>query len=74
MDVPATMSKEVESQVKLKINIIDTLISKRQSDISELIDKGLSLQKKINSVDPSFKSEILNKISEFDKLKALYKH
>lgn len=47
MEVPATMSKEVESQVKLKINIIDSLITKRQSDISELIDKGLSLQKKL---------------------------
>lgn len=74
MDVPGTMSEEVAKQVSLKINIIDSLITKRQDDISELIDKGLALQKKINSVDPFYKSEILSKISEFEKLKALYKH
>ena len=74
MDVPDTMSEEVAKQVSLKINIIDSLITKRQSDISELIDKGLTLQNKINSVDPFYKSEILSKVSEFEKLKGLYKH
>lgn len=34
MQVPSTMSDEVAGQVKLKINIIDSLITKRQSDIS----------------------------------------
>lgn len=64
-DVPATMSNKVASYVKAKIGVIDSLITKRQSDISELIDKGLSLQNKINSVDPFYKSEILSKVSEF---------
>ena len=74
MDVPANMTKEVGKQVSLKINIIDSLIRTRESDISELIDKGLSLQNKINSVDPFYKSEILSKVSEFEKLKSIYKH
>ncbi len=46
------MSDETASYVKSKISVIDSLITRRQSDISELIDKGLSLQNKINSVDP----------------------
>ena len=74
IDVPDNMTKDVEKKVATKINIIDSLITKRQSDISELIDKGLSLKNKINSVDPFYKSEILSKISEFEKLKSLYKH
>jgi NADH-ubiquinone oxidoreductase chain 3 len=74
MDVPAAMSEQLENKLRLKISVIDSLIAKRQSDISELIDKGLGLQKIINSVDPSYKSEILSKVTEFEKLKGLYKH
>lgn len=74
-DAPANMSEELAKKVSLKISIIDSLINKRQSDVSELIDKGLTLQKIINSVDPPlYKSEILSKVSEFEKLKGLYKH
>jgi len=51
-DAPANMSEELAKKVSLKISIIDSLINKRQSDVSELIDKGLTLQKIINSVDP----------------------
>jgi hypothetical protein len=74
MDAPANMSEELAKKVSLRISIIDSLINKRQSDVSELIDKGLALQKNINSVDPLYKSEILSKVSEFEKLKGLYKH
>jgi hypothetical protein len=51
-DAPANMSDELAKKVNLRISIIDSLINKRQSDVSELIDKGLTLQKIINSVDP----------------------
>lgn len=74
MDAPANMSDELAKKVSLRISIIDSLINKRQSDVSELIDKGLAIQKNINSVDPHYKSEILSKVSEFEKLKGLYKH
>jgi NADH-ubiquinone oxidoreductase chain 3 len=74
MDAPSNMSDELAKKVSLRISIIDSLINKRQSDVSELIDKGLALQKNINSVDPLYKSEILSKVSEFEKLKGLYKH
>lgn len=74
IDVPSTMSEDVANKVATRINIIDSLITKRQSDISDLIQKGLALQNKINLVDPSYKSEILNQITEFEKLKSSYKH
>jgi hypothetical protein len=74
MEAPCNMSDDVAKKVATKINIIDSLITKRQSDISELIHEGLALQNKINSVDPLYKSEILSQITEFEKLKGLYKH
>lgn len=74
IDSPGNMSDAVGKKVATKINIIDSLISKRQSDITDLISEGLALQNKINSVDPYYKSQILNKITEFEKLKTLYKH
>ena len=74
IDAPSTMSDEVANKVSTRISIIDSLISKRQSDITDLIQKGLALQNKINSVDPSYKSEIVNQITEFEKLRNSYKH
>lgn len=74
IEVSPSMSDDVAKNVATRINIIDSLITKRQSDISELIQKGLALQDKIKVVDPSYKSEILSKITEFEKLKDSYKH
>jgi hypothetical protein len=42
------MSDDVAQKVSTRINIIDSLITTRQSDISDLIQKGLALQNKIN--------------------------
>lgn len=74
IDAPSSMTDEVANKVATKINVIDSLINKRQSDVSDLIKKGLALQDKINLVDPSYKSEIFNQITEFEKLKSSYKH
>lgn len=74
IDAPSSMSDNAAQKVATKINIIDSLITKRKCDISELIQKGLALQDKINIADPLYKSDILSKISEFEKLKGLYKH
>ncbi len=74
IDAPSTMSDDIAKKVATRINIIDSLIIKRQSDISDLIQKGLAIQNKITLVDPSYKSEILNQITEFEKLKNSYKH
>ena len=74
IEVPSTMSDDVAKKVTTKIEIIDRLINTRESDISDLIKKGLALQNKISTVDPSYKSEIFNQITEFEKLKSSYKH
>lgn len=74
IDVPSTMSDDLAQKVGTRINIIDNLITKRKSDISDLIQKGLALQNNINLLDSSYKSEILNQITEFEKLKNSYKH
>lgn len=74
IEAPFNMSQDVSNRVATRINIIDSLITKRQCDVSDLIQKGLALQNKISLGDPSYKSEILSQITEFEKLKGSYKH
>jgi NADH-ubiquinone oxidoreductase chain 3 len=74
IEVPASMSDAVADQVSLRINIIDRLINTKGSEINDLLQKGLGLQNKINMVNPSYKSEIFNLITEFKKLNSAYNH
>jgi NADH-ubiquinone oxidoreductase chain 3 len=74
IDVPAAMSDAAAEQVKLRIGILDSLISTQGSTIKDLLHNGLGLQNKINMVDPSYRSEIFNQITEFDRLKSSYNH
>ena len=74
IDVPSSMSDAVVKEVSLRINILDRLINTQGSDIMDLLTKGLGLQDKINMVDPSYKSEIFNQITEFKKLNSSYNH
>jgi len=74
MEVPSAMSDAVAKEVSLRINILDRLINTQGSEIKDLLEKGLGLQNKINMVDPSYKSEIFNQITEFKKLNSSYNH
>lgn len=74
LDVPASMSDAVAQNVQNKINIMDRLINTRGSQIMELLEKGVGLEHKINMVDPSYRSGILNQATEFNKLHSSYKH
>lgn len=74
IEVPSAMSDAVANQVSLRINILDRLINTQLSEIKDLLNKGLELQKNISMVDPSYKSEILNQITEFKKLSSSYNH
>jgi hypothetical protein len=74
IQVPFGMSDAVAQKAKIKVEILDRLINTRASDIKDLLHKGLALHKEITTVDPSYKSEIMNQITEFKKLNSSYKH
>jgi NADH-ubiquinone oxidoreductase chain 3 len=74
LDVPASMSEAVSEKLQSKIQILDRIINTREEQIEESLQKGLALENKLKSVDPSHKSEIFDRITEFNKLKSSYKH
>src|SRR6185369_5906515 len=55
-----------------KLKIIDRLVITHTNDIDSLIKKGLSLEQEIRKTDPTYTSQILDKVNEFKALKAKY--
>ena len=74
IQTPYNMPDAVVNQLSAKVQIIDRLIHTKQDEISNLVEKGLEIQNRINTINPSYKSEIFNQITEFKKLSSSYKH
>ena len=72
LDVPSSMPDETAEQIGKKLEIIDRLINTRGQEINAFIEKGLNLEKKLES--PEFKSKILEKVAEYEKLNKSYNH
>lgn len=74
LDVPNTMSDADLERISQRIGIIDRLITTRGIEIDELLQKSLKIEAKLKQQDPTFSSQILEKVNEFKKLNACYKH
>ncbi len=74
LDVPGTMSDTDAETIGKRINIIDRLITLRAQEINDLLQKGLSLNAQLKKDDVNYTSEILDKVNEFKRLNASYKH
>lgn len=74
IDVPHNMTNEAASKVSSRIGIIDRLITTRGQEINELLQKGIHLEKGLKLDNPSYVSQLTDKIQEFKRLNSLYKH
>jgi NADH-ubiquinone oxidoreductase chain 3 len=74
IDVPNSMSDAVANKVSTRIGIIDRLITTQGQNINDLLQKGFALENKIRLTDPNYVSQIADKVQEFNKLNASYKH
>jgi hypothetical protein len=74
ISVPASMPEDVANTVSKKIGVIDRLINTRGQEISDLLQKGTSLENKIKMQNPNYVSQLTAKIEEFRLLNASYKH
>jgi hypothetical protein len=74
VDVPASMSDTQASTITKKIGIIDRLINSHGTSLSDLFKKGLDIEKNIQLNDPSYTSQLTEKVSVFKELNASYKH
>lgn len=74
MDVPNDISDDKAAHLKKKLEIIDRLINTKTDEVEKLLKKGSSLESTLKKNNPEYKSIILDKLSEFNKLKSSYKH
>ena len=74
IDVPTNMTDNVANNISQRIGIIDRLIATRTEEISDLIQKGLSLENDLRGLNRNYTSQLSDKIAEFNRLKSLYKH
>lgn len=74
IDVPASMSDNEAEQLSKKLNVIDSLIRTRNDDLEKLLDKANSIESELHKKDSRYKSQILEKAQEFQRLKNLYKN
>jgi len=74
MEVPANMTDIDANNIRKKIEIIDRLINSQGSKINDIFKKGLELEEQIKVTNPSYSSQLTDKISYFKALNASYKH
>lgn len=74
IDVPASMPDNEIENISKRINIIDRLISTKDKELTQLLEKGSSLDGQLRVDNPNHNSVILNKVKEYEKLKLNYKH
>lgn len=74
IDVPGNMSDSEADKISKRINIIDRIIITRGQEINDLLQKGLSVETRIKTQNSNYTSQILDKVNEFKRLNASYKH
>ncbi len=74
IDVPKDMSNELANKVSKKIGIIDRLITTHGQSINDLLQKGVGIENKLKLENSNYVSQLTEKIEEFKRLNASYKH
>jgi hypothetical protein len=74
IDVPSSMPDTEVENISKRISIIDRLITTKDKELTELLEKGSSLDSQLKLQNPNHNSVILNKVKEFERLKLSYKH
>jgi hypothetical protein len=74
IDVPSSMSENEAHKISKRIGIIDRLITTRGQEVNNLLQKGLEIESKLKEQNPNYTSQILDKVNEFKRLNASYRH
>ena len=74
LDVPKNMSDSDANQIGLRISIIDRLISTKGQEINSLFTQGVVTENKLKLENPNYVSQLTDKLEEYKRLKASYKH
>lgn len=73
VDVPVTMPDDKAAQLSKKISVIDSLIRSRSDELEKLLHEGNRIESELLKNNPEYKSQILDKVKIFERLKNSYK-
>ena len=74
MDFPANVPDNEAGLISRRISVLDGLITQRREDIAMLLEKGQDIESQLRQQNPNMRSQILEKVNEFNRLKNCYKH
>ena len=74
LDVPHNMPDSVANNLSNRIGVIDRLITTRGNEINDLLQKGLDVESNLRAQNSNYTSQLTEKIAEFRRLNASYKH
>lgn len=74
IDVPSNMSNTEAENISKRIGIIDRVIATRSQEIHDLIQRGVNMENDLRNKNPNYTSQLTDKITEYNRLKNLYKH
>ena len=74
IDVPSSMSDTEAENISKRIGIIDRVIATRSQEIHDLIQRGVNMEKDLKIKNPNYTFQLTDKITEYNRLKNLYKH
>lgn len=74
IDVPSSMPDNEAEMISKRIGIIDRLITMRGQEVNNLLHKGFEIESKLKEQNPNYTSQILDKVNEFKRLNASYRH
>jgi hypothetical protein len=74
IDVPGSMSDAEANKLSTRVGIIDRLITHHGATLSDLFQKGSSLENKLKAENANYVSQLSDQLTEFKKLNSSYKH
>jgi hypothetical protein len=74
IDVPSTMTEDLQNKLARRVGIIDRLITDRSSTLDELFRQGFDIENNIKKTDSKYTSVIAEKANAFNQMKNSYKH
>ena len=73
LDVPVSMPDAQAENIGKRLGIIDRLITTRGQEINGLLQRGIKVESSLGS-PPELESKILDRIREFERLNAIFRH
>lgn len=74
IEIPADMTESKGKLVSARIKLLDTLIHNHVDKSESLLHYGISVEEKLFDNTPNYETQLTKHVSEFKRIKGLYRH